>query len=67
MIASPRTTKLEVFEDVAIDVVAGKSYRAEIKDGALKLDMELPESGEIVYDPLTSSAFVLDVRRGLKL
>jgi hypothetical protein len=67
MVASPRITKLEVFEDVAIDVIAGKSYKAEIEGETLKLDMELPESGEIIYDPLTSSAFVLDVRRGLKL
>jgi len=56
-----------VFENVAIDVIAGKSYKAEIEGETLKLDMELPESGEIIYDPLTSSAFVLDVRRGLKL
>jgi len=67
MVASPKITKLEVFEGVAIDVVAGKSYKTEIEGETLKLDMELPKSGEIIYDPLTSSAFVLDVRRGLKL
>ncbi|NLI40657.1 MAG: hypothetical protein GX421_05705 [Caldisericales bacterium] len=67
MVASPKTTKLEVFEGVAIDVGAGKSYKAEIEGETLKLDMELPESGEIIYDPLTSSAFVLDTKRGLRL
>lgn len=67
IIASPKTTKFEVFEGVAIDVIAGKSYKAEVEGETLKLDMELPESGEIIYDPLTSSAFVLDVRRGLRL